>query len=223
MPVAAVHLEDQSNPNEAAGFFVSDDYGEALSDAIAKHGTRSVLAGVKARLFINKIDQHALARRMKNKAEATMKSKYENKVLGMTERFLDSLRIAVAGFNKNLWNGDNELKAALDDEFSRLGITNPTPYIEAAFERAGDTFFEDLIAKASELHAKSDETLDEFRKMVSEASTQMEGDDGEIVDDTVNRLVEGNFNVDTSREVVPQRQKRSIRDKLHLSASGLKR
>lgn len=204
IPVAAICLADQQKPNEVAAYFVSADYGDTIRAAIEEHGLSNILRTVNARFFVNEVDNKALAKKMQQKAEAKLESIYQEKILAMVNEFADAFRITVAGYNKNFWDAKNFLKAGLYDQFKRLGIRNPMPYIEAAFAEHGDTFFDQAINKAIEIMAKSKETRNEIRDMVqaAEHSYVAVAAAEEIQDEQYEvhaRLTEGNFPVDTNQ------------------------
>lgn len=215
VPVAQINLQDQPRPNELVAHFVQEDFAQTVAESIEKFGARKVLESMNAKLYANHVEKSALAKRMYKKAEASLKAEHDNKIIGMTDRFLDALRITIAGYNKNFWPESNELKAALADEFAdRLGISNPIPYIEAAFEKAGDEFFETVIAHATDIMGKSDETVEEYRRLVADASTQIEADSTGSIQDERNeiqeRLTAGNVNVSTAHT------KADTKPRLHL-------
>jgi len=206
-PVAAIYLSDQEKPFEVARFFTTSNYVDGLKEAISKNGLNNILPTVHARIFSNAFGTSDLAKKMKKAAIASMKKQYQKQALAMADRLLDAVRISVAGANKNIWeDNSNSLKDAMFEQMAKAGIHNPIPYIEKAFEKGADKFFENTLVHAQEIMAKPNAAISELRKVVAGANYKApvisDGDEiedeDESPDDINERLVEGNFNVETA-------------------------
>ena len=170
MPTAAICLEDQPNAEAIRGYFLSADYPRKLASAMAKGGVKNVLDTQKARMFVAKAEQSELAQSMKAEAKADFDKQIAEAVTKMAEKFANSVKLAVAGMNKNFFTEDNDLKAAAYAAFTELGCNESVAYdkVNKVFAQA-DKYFDTVIAKAQELMGKSDEAFAEVSEMVANA------------------------------------------------------
>lgn len=170
MPTATICLEDQPNAEAIRGYFLSADYPRKLASAMAKGGVKNVLDTQKARMFTAMAEKSALAQAMKAEAKAEFDKQIAEAVTKMAEKFANSVKLAVAGMNKNFFTEDNDLKAATYAAFTELGCNEDVAYdkVNKVFAQA-DKYFDTVIAKAQELMGKSDEAFAEVAEMVANA------------------------------------------------------
>jgi len=170
MPVAAICLEDQPNAEAIRAYFLSNEYPKKLASAMATGGAKNVLDTLKARMFTAKACESELAQSMKAEAKAEFDEQIAKAVIAAKDKFINAVKLAVAGMNKNFFTEDNNLKAACYEAFAAQGMdaSQAESRTNEVFAQA-DSYFETVIAKAQELMGKSDEAFEEITAMVANA------------------------------------------------------
>lgn len=189
-PVASIHLKDQDENEDAdkRSFFISSDYPKALTDAMVKGGVNSVLDSVKAKRFVASVKNTALAQTMKAEAKKEMEEEVKASAINTKEKFIESVRVALAGMNKNFFNTENDLKGAVYQAFANFGASKEVALreTEKVFAEA-EPFFEAVVGKAEELMGFNE---DSFKTIASAISTSGVGN--REVETFESRLVKGN-------------------------------
>lgn len=170
MPVATIALADQPNAEVIRSYFLSNKYPSKLAMAMAMSGVKNVLDTQHAKMFTAAVNKTEVAQAMKAEAKADFDKQMSEAVIAMKDKFVNAVKLAVAGMNKNFFTEPNDLKGAAYAAFSSLGhdenIANEKT--EAIFAQA-DSFFDTVIAKATELMGKSDEAFAEISDMIAKA------------------------------------------------------
>jgi len=167
-PMGRIYLQDQPAPQEIEPIFVSEQYPQMFRQAAAKFGLKQALASVNARLYA--VDENKVRAHVEEEIRKQYEEKFQKRVLHLTDEFKEAVAIALEGMAKNFFQDvENPLKAALFNELVRAGVEEPTRYIEAAFERAAQPFFEKVLAKAFELMAKPEEVRAEIARLIKAA------------------------------------------------------
>jgi len=202
MPTARVSLKDQPNPDEIRDVFTSDVYAENLAEAIEKLGAKAVLDQIKAKYYVNKVDESKLAERLEKKVKADL-DKENKKALGrLRQEYADCIKLVLAGLNKNFFpDVDNPLKASLWSAMERNGVFNPSEVIESCFRESADEFFDIVLSKAESYMEKDPEVRNEIAKAIRDADVIVKEDvnriqkAGEEEPDLRDRLAQSNVNV----------------------------
>lgn len=156
-PVASIHLKDQVSTDEKSeedkrNFFISSSYVKALTDAMVKGGVNSVLDSTNAKRFTASVKSCELAKEMKEEAKAEMDSEIKAAVVQAKDKFIECVKLAIAGMNKNFFTNDNDFKGQVYNAFASFGASNEVASreTEKVFARA-DSFFASVVDKAQEL------------------------------------------------------------------------
>lgn len=170
IPVATICLEDQPNAEAIRNYFLSNDYPRKLASAMAVSGVKDVLDTQKARMFAAAASKSDMAQSMKAEAKAEFDKQIAEAVIAAKDKFINAVKLAVAGMNKNFFQEDNNLKAATYAAFTELGCNADVAVdkVNKVFAEA-ESFFDTAIAKAQELMGKSDEAFAEVAEMVANA------------------------------------------------------
>jgi len=169
-PAASIHLEDQDDAENKKDFFISPEYPRTLTDAMVKAGVIPVLDAQKAKRFVASVETSALAKKMKSEAKAEMQKDVQKAVIAAKDKFIESVKLAIAGMNKNFFKNDNNLKASCYAAFSGLGLDEDEAQekTEAIFSNSDD-FFSSVVAKAQELMTYDETAFKTVASAVSEA------------------------------------------------------
>lgn len=170
MPVASIALADQPNAEAIRAYFLSNEYPVKLASAMATSGIKNVLDTQHAKMFTAAATKSDLAETMKAEAKAEFDKQMAEAVIAMKDKFVNAVKLAVAGMNKNFFTDPNDLKGAAYAAFSGLGLDENVAQAktESIIAEAG-SFFETAIAKAQELMGKSDEAFQEISEMIAKA------------------------------------------------------
>jgi len=170
-PVATIKLSDQDKIDEITDLFISDDYAQNVEKAMLDCGVKEVLNQVKARYFVNKVEESDLAKIMSDKIKGELEAGYKAKAASLSDDFKSSIAVVLAGMNKNFWKDiENPLKGTLFSKISDCGISDPSSVIESAFAESGDAYFETVLAKAIEFMQKSTEAREEIANAIGDAN-----------------------------------------------------
>lgn len=153
-PVASIHLKDQekSEDEDKRGFFISSEYPKALTDAMVKGGVNPVLDSVNAKRFVASVKTSAVAEEMKKQAKLEMESEVKAAVVEMKDKFIECVKLAIAGMNKNFFTNVNDFKGAVYDAFAAFGANHDVASRETEKVFANsDSFFASVVDKAQEL------------------------------------------------------------------------
>lgn len=189
-PVASIHLKDQEQNDDEAkrDFFVSSDYPKALTNAMVKAGVNSVLDSVKAKKFVASVKNCELAKEMKAEAKKEMDEEIKASAIEMKDKFINCVKLALAGMNKNFFNNENDLKGAVYNAFANFGASKEvaSKETEKVFANA-DSFFDSVVDKAQELMGFDENS---FNTIASAVSTS--GIGNREVETFESKLVKGN-------------------------------
>jgi hypothetical protein len=170
MPVACIALADQPNAEAIRAYFLSNEYPIKLASAMATSGIKNVLDTQHAKMFAAAATKSELAEAMKAEAKAEFDKQIAEAVIAMKDKFVKSVKLAVAGMNKNFFTDPNDLKGAAYAAFSGLGLDENVAQAKTeSIIAEADSFFETAIAKAQELMGKSDEAFEEISEMIAKA------------------------------------------------------
>lgn len=189
-PIASIHLKDQEQNDDEAkrDFFVSSDYPKALTNAMVKAGVNSVLDSVKAKKFVASVKNCELAKEMKAEAKKEMDEEIKASAIEMKDKFINCVKLALAGMNKNFFNNENDLKGAVYNAFANFGASKEvaSKETEKVFANA-DSFFNSVVDKAQELMGFDENS---FNTIASAVSTS--GIGNREVETFESKLVKGN-------------------------------
>lgn len=189
-PVASIHLKDQeeNEDDNKRNFFISSDYPKALTDAMVKGGVNSVLDSVNAKRFVASVKNSALAQAMKLEAKKEMEEEVKASIINAKEKFIESVKVALAGMNKNFFNTENDMKGAVYSAFANFGAAKDVALkeTEKVFAQA-DSFFNAVVDKAQELMGFDEQS---FKTVASAISTSGVGN--REVETFESKLVKGN-------------------------------
>ena len=168
-PVASIHLKDQGGEDKK-DFFVSSDYPKALTEAMVKGGVNKVLDAQNAKRFVASVKASALAEEMKQKAKAEMEEEIKASVVEMKDKFVECVKLAIAGMNKNFFNNKNDFKGAVYNAFANFGASNEVAVKETnkVFASA-EPFFNAVVEKAQELMGFDDNSFKTIASAVSDS------------------------------------------------------
>ena len=219
-PVAVIKLSDQPRPDEISDLFTKDDYAHNVAQAMIQCGAKEVLNQVKARYFVNKVDESAIAARMADKVRAEMEAEYQGKSASMREEFKSCIAVVLAGMNKNFFKDvDNPLKGSLYNKMKEIGVANPDQIIETAFADAADPYFDIVLTKAIDFMSKSPEAREEIAKAIGGSNTTAMTSIEDIPEgrQILQRLEKNNVIVNvTGNTELAKKSKNTIKEKLQL-------
>lgn len=169
-PVAEIHLGDQDNANEIRAYFCDEaKYTKALAQSVENTNLYDMLSGVHARFYANAVETSAFAKKMKERAVASVGEIRTEKLADLRKDYTDAMIVASEALNKGLYDKPNALKSTFVKVLSQYGIINPHVAVEAAFKEAGSVFFEQVLDGATEYLEMPKEAFAHAKKMVRQA------------------------------------------------------
>jgi len=171
-PVAEVHLEDQSEPQDVKAFFCDQSkWPNVIAQSAEKVGLYDMLRGVKARFYAHGVTKTGLAAEVRKEIEASMKDLRAEKLSVLRNDFVDSMAVAAESLNKGLMTGKtNPLKKSFVDKLSALGFHNPALVVEEAFASGFRPWLDQVIADAGEYLEMPKEAFAHTKRMISAAT-----------------------------------------------------
>lgn len=170
VPAARIALDSfGAEASEVAAFFVTPKYAAGIRQAMASAGVLGLLKQSNAEFYATSYTQSELFSEARASAATSAEEQLTLALASVREEFMDRLKIASAGMDKNLWPTRNPLKQKLFIGLANAGVQNPASIIESAFAEAGLQHFEIMTAKALELMDAEPAALEQVRAMVDEA------------------------------------------------------
>lgn len=171
-PVAEVHLEDQSEPQDVKAFFCDQSkWPNVIAQSTEKVGLYDMLRGVKARFYAHGVTKTGLANSLRQEVEASMKDVRAEKLGVLRNDFVEAMAVAAEALNKGLMTGkSNPLKKAFVERLAALGFHNPALVVEEAFASSFRPWLDQVVADAGEYLEMPKEAFVHTKRMVSAAS-----------------------------------------------------
>jgi hypothetical protein len=172
-PVARISLKAQISPDEIRNVFISDDYAMDLIEHCATSGLVDTLKKVNAFFYANHTSNKKVAASYKAAADKSIATAKAELAANFKGEFLNCLRIAIAGINKNFYpNLGNPLKEQLYFNMKTLGLPDSSAksVVEKAFAEASAEYFDSVFTKADEYMKLAAETRTEIAEAISQAS-----------------------------------------------------
>lgn len=186
-PIAEVHLNDQTDPEDVAAFFCDQTrWPNVIAQTTEKVGLYSMLKGIKARFYAHGVTKSALAKSLKTEVEASLKNLRTEKLGALRTDLVDSMVCAAEALNKGLIAGkSNPLKRAFVDKLASLGFSNPALVVEECFASSFRPYLDQVIADAQEYLEMPKEAFAHTKKMISAASNVAVAQAGQFSDETL--------------------------------------
>lgn len=173
-PVARVSLKAQVSADEIRNVFISDDYAMDLIEHCATSGLVDTLKKVNATFYANHTSDKKVAASFKAAADKTIATARAELSTNFKGDFLNCLRIAIAGINKNFYPAlGNPLKEQLFLNMHTLGLpeSSAKSIVEKAFAEASAEYFDSVFTKADEYMKMSQEARHEIAEAISQAAS----------------------------------------------------
>ncbi len=171
-PVAEVHLNDQTDPEDVAAFFCDQvKWPNVIAQTTEKVGLYNMLKGVKARFYAHGITKSALAKSLKSEVEASLTNVRAERLSTLRADFIDAMVCAAESLNKGLISGkSNPLKRAFVDKLTSLGFSNAAVAVEDCFGSSFRPFLDQVLADAQEYLEMPKEAFAHTKKMINTAN-----------------------------------------------------
>lgn len=158
----------------------------ALTRAITASVERDGVSALAQFGFAPIVAKFPMAKIVEARVSAVLADKakeLESAVAALQSDWKQSLVIAAAGHNKGFFaDKTNELKAALYNEMSAMGVKSPAKVIDRVFKAHGAPYLASLLEIAGDLLQKNVEVRNQISDAV-EASTYLEAEEGEDGED----------------------------------------
>ena len=173
IPAARIQLSNQANPEEIRRVFCSEEYAMDIVEHCAKAGFVDTMHKVNAEFWANKFSDSQIAKRVKAEANEVINSEKKKMVASFREDFLHSLKVVVAGMNKNFFPIGNSLKDQLFSNMVTVGLPQQTAetVVEKSFAEGAAEYFNTLFDKATEFSGLTQEARAEISKAIGASGT----------------------------------------------------
>lgn len=162
--------------------YLTDQFQQVTAMELESKGLRK---GLKSMGFVlakvNVAKQSVIEARVKK--EVTKTTAAVRRVQGENQKaFEQSLAIASVGINRNMFKGQtNELRAALEGEFRRMGIRGATRILSHVFAEHGPSYAKQVIELAKKISAMPEEVRDSYVEALDMNSGVMDEPDESMV------------------------------------------
>lgn len=182
VPAARLALSSYGDgAEEVRSFFTTKQFVDGVKRAMASEGVLGLLDKSNAEYYANAYKSSEVFAEARAHAERIGNQKVTAATSGLREDFVDAMKIAAAGMDKNFFQKPNALKRSLFIALSGVGVQQPAALIESVFAEASSDYFETLA-----------ETAEEFLDMPSEAR------------ETLRNTIENSGVIDRTRDVGTQ-------------------
>ena len=173
MPVGRIELNSLPNKDKVQDIFSSESFRSAVIKSLVEKGVMAAMEEFNGVLWVAPTNPEAVQ-------EAVFASLYSD-IDNYKTKWLDRISIAVAGYDKNIWQDEHPAKNAIFDAFKATGYFNsPDPeeqakldaevwkLTEKAWAVGGYKFIEAIFEKAEELMDKPDSYIKAMQEIIGE-------------------------------------------------------
>lgn len=155
----------------------------ATMSAVKAHGMRKGLESIGFKLAKVPVTTKAAVSREVQKIQASAAQAEQQK----EKDFAATFALASAGLNRGNWRGyENPLRAAMETELARLGVTSPKRVVAGIFETAGLDYAKTLLSVTSKLSKLSASARQEMASMLDLTSVTASMDSSQDEDSEEN-------------------------------------
>lgn len=162
--------------------YLTDQFQEVTAMQLASKGLRRGLKSMGFRLStINLAKQSVLKAQVQKEVHKTTAAMRKVQA-GNAEALEQSLAIAAVGINRNMFKGvENELRAALEGEFRRLGIRGANRIVAHAFAEHGPAYAKTILELANKISAMPEQVRDSYSEALDLNSEVMDEPEEDVI------------------------------------------
>ena len=167
VPAASISLASYGDAaQEVADFFSTTKFANGVKQAMASEGVLGLLKKSNAEFYANAYKSSDVFVEARAAAEKVGNQKVTAATAGLREDFIDAMKIASAGMDKNFFQKKNPLKRGLFIALSNAGVQNPQFLIETVFAESSAEYFETVADVAVDFLDTPAEARDRLRQAI---------------------------------------------------------
>jgi len=167
-PIAEIRQSDQNFKGGFSDLFLRPAYKNSIREGIKVFGPVQALHEVKARFYATAAYEGEVAEVLKQDITAGLERQQKERLAELKDNYLNVASMVLEGSIKNFW-GENELKAALQAQMRKVGISENTSIdlIEGAWREAAAPYFQSVLEKADELMGAHPDVMKHYAEQIA--------------------------------------------------------